>query len=119
MDDKILRSRGITARDKRVAVAEGYRLRIGNNSTLLREKKSRAYGIVCSLTHDEIHQLYAGCGLDHYIPEALLVKTDDRYVSALCYVLLDPPSKDETNEAYFQRLSSCMQQYGMPVPKEV
>ena len=119
MDDGILHDRGVAARNKRVAVAEGYRLRIGNNSTLLRKTGSRAYGVVCSLRHDEIHRLYAGCGLDQYVPEAVLVKTDGRYIPALCFVLLHPPSDNRIDKPYFQRLAACMKRYGMPIPGKV
>ena len=119
MDDNILRERGIVSRNKRIGAIMGYRLRIGDNSTLMRDRDAVAYGIVCSLKHEEIHQLYVGCGLDHYVPEAVMVKIEDQYIPTLCYVLMDPPLEDETNEAYYQKLAPCMEQYGMPVPKKV
>ena len=119
MDDRILLERDIVSRNKRIGTLLGYRLRIGDNSTLVRDVDAVAYGIVCSLKHEEIHKLYAGCGLDHYVPEAVMVKIDEQFIPAMCYVLLDPPLEDETNEAYYQKLALCMEQYGMPVPKKV
>jgi len=119
MDDDILRERGIVPRNKRVGTVYDHRLRIGKYSTLMREVNTIAYGIICSLKHDEIHTLYTGCGLNHYVPEAVIVKSDEHYIPALCYVLENPPSEEENNEAYFQKLSICMKQYGMPVPEKV
>jgi len=119
MDAEILRERGVSPRKIRIGRVAGRKLRIGNNSTLLMNENAEAHGIVCSLTHSEIYALYGGCGLNQYQPEAVIVKTEEQDVPALCYVLLDPPANDEGNEAYFQKLSSCMKKYGMPVPVEV
>ena len=119
MDEEILHERGVAPRNKRLGTVADRRLRIGKNCTLMRETGSEANGIVCSLTHYEINELYAGSGLYNYVPEVVLVRTEAQQVPALCYVLLDPPSEDDINKAYFQRLSVCMKQYGMPVPKKV
>ena len=119
MDESILHERGVTPKNIRVGRVSGRRLRIGNNSTLLRNENAEVYGVVCSLTHGEIHSLYGGCGLDQYVPEAVTVETAEQNIPALCYVLLDPPAEDEINKAYFHKLNSCMQKYGMPMPVEV
>ena len=77
MDEEILKSKNVEPRNKRVAVANGYELRIGKMATLLRNDKAKAYGLVYSLTHDEIDTLYVKSGLIAYVTEALMVELED------------------------------------------
>ncbi len=120
MDDSILKNLDVVAKNKRVAYVDWYRLRIGKNATLLREKSSKCYGVVCSIMHDDIYKLYIDTGLVNYVPEALLVSTDDsKSFAAICYVLLNPPQKDEINSDYYQKLGSCMKEYGLQIPQSV
>jgi hypothetical protein len=118
MDESILAKYAIPLREPCNGFVEGYRLRIGKNATLLREKESVAYGIVCRLTHQEIHRLYIGAGLHQYVPESIMVmfENGDR-ISALCYVLLDPPALEEKNPAYYKKLISCMTKLNLPILK--
>ena len=118
MDDSILKNRDVVAKNKRVASVNGYRLRIGKNATLLRDEGSKAYGVICSLTHNDIYKLYAGAGLTSYVPETLTVRTNNnKSLTALCYVLLDPPLQDEINNNYYQKLILCMKECGLPIPQ--
>jgi len=120
MDDSILKNLGVVVSHKKPVYVEGYRLRIGKNATLLREENSRAYGVVCSLSHSDIHRLYAARGLANYVPEAITVRTSEgRGFAAICYVLLTPPHEDEINSDYYQTLVSCMKVYGLPIPASV
>jgi len=119
MDDEILKSRGVVPKNKRTGVADGYRLRIGNNATLLRNRGTKAYGLICSLSHNEINSLYTGSGLMNYVSESVLVEIDNGWtVSALCYLLLVPPSAEEINDDYYEKLSSCLKSCGLPVPQK-
>ena len=77
MDEEILKNKNVTPRNKRVALAHGYKLRIGKMATLLREEESKAYGLVYSLTHDEIDTLYVKSGLTDYVTEAVVVELED------------------------------------------
>ncbi len=120
MDDSILKSRDVVAKNKRIGYVDGYRLRIGKNATLLRDKNSKSYGVICSIMHDDIYKLYGLAGLVNYVPEALIVRTDDSKKSpAMCYVLLNPPHEEEINSDYYQKLGSCMKEYGLSIPQSV
>ena len=120
MDDSILKNLGVVASHKKPVYVDGYRLSIGKNATLLREENSRTYGIVCSLTHEDIHRLYADRGLISYVPEAITARTDEgRSFAAISYVLLTPPHEDEINNDYYQALASCMKAYGLPIAASV
>ena len=89
-------------------------------ATLLRSENSVAHGLVYSLTHEEIHTLYWGSGLDAYVAEALLVEIEDGdRVAVLCCNLLEPPEEAESNPEYFEKLVNCMQGLGLSIPELV
>ena len=114
MDPDLLRAKGVEPRNPRKAVAKGYRLCVGNMATLLRDPNAEAHGIVYDLTHGEVHQLYWGAGLDAYVAEALVVEIERQQKAiALCCNLLIPPSEDETNPEYLERLAQCMKKLGV------
>lgn len=110
MDPDILRSKNVEPRNPRVGYAEGYKLRIGKLATLLREEGAQAYGLVYSLTHEELSLLYAKSGLDMYVSEALIVTIESgEAIPVLCKNLLTPPEESESNEEYRTKLLQCME----------
>jgi len=119
MDEEILKSKGVSPRSPRVGRVDGYKLRVGKMATLLRAENCKAYGMVYSLTYDEINKLYRDSGLIDYVAESVSVKTDDTMISSLCCNLLNPPLDDESNEEYFKKLKICMKKYNLPTPTEV
>lgn len=117
MDEEILKSKGVEPREKILACTKGYKLRVGNMATLLREENSDAYGIVYSLTYEEIDILYKDSGLTDYVAEAVMVETEDKkQIATLCCILLNPPKDDESNDSYFESLKKCMSRYNLPIP---
>jgi len=117
MDEEILKSKDVNPRNKRAAIAPGYQLRVGKMATLLRDNNAQAFGMVYSLTHAEITALYEGSGLTAYVPESIVIQTkENQTISALCCNLLNPPSDDEKNEAYLEKLTLCMEKYNLPAP---
>ncbi len=118
MDPDVLKTKGVVPRNPRKAVAKGYRLRIGNMATLLREPNAEAHGIVYQLTHAEVHRLYGGSGLDAYVAEPIMVETEGHgKVAALCCNLLIPPAEGESNPEYQLKLTQCIQKLGVHVSK--
>ncbi len=117
MDEEILKSKNVTPRNKRAAIAPGYHLRVGKMATLLRDNNAQAFGMVYSLTHNEITSLYEGSGLTAYVPESIVIQTkENQNIAALCCNLLNPPSDDEKNEEYLEKLTTCMEKYNLPTP---
>jgi len=117
MDEEILKSKNVNPRNKRAAIAPGYHLRVGKMATLLRDNNAQAFGMVYSLTHDEITSLYEGSGLTAYVPESIVIQTkENQNIAALCCNLLNPPSDDEKNEEYLEKLTTCMEKYNLPTP---
>ena len=118
MDEEILKSKNVNPRNKRAAIAPGYQLRVGKMATLLRDNNAQAFGMVYSLTHDEITSLYEGSGLTEYVPESIVIQTkENQTISALCCNLLNPPGDDEKNEEYLKKLATCMEKYNLPTPQ--
>jgi len=117
MDEEILKSKNVTPRNKRAAIAPGYHLRVGKMATLFRDNNAQAFGMVYSLTHEEIYSLYEGSGLTDYVAESVVIQTkDNQTIAALCCNLLNPPREDEKNEAYVEKLTLCMEKYNLPTP---
>ncbi|MEM9091491.1 MAG: gamma-glutamylcyclotransferase family protein [Cyanobacteria bacterium P01_F01_bin.53] len=115
MDPDILASKAVAPRAPRIGFAAGYRLRIGNMATLLRDETSQAHGIVYSLTHEEIDTLYAKAGLDMCVSESLLVTLDSgENIPTLCKNLRLPPEESESNADYEAKLVQCMVQLKVP-----
>ena len=120
MDEEILKNYNVEPRNKQVAMANGYELRIGKMATLIRKNKAKSHGIMYSLTHDEIDTLYVKSGLTDYVTEALIVELKDgSSVAALCYNLLNPPADDESNDEYYQKLMKCMKSHEIAIPQKV
>ena len=119
MDEEILKSKGVTPRNPRTGKVDGYKLRVRKMATLLRVENCEAYGMVYSLTYDEINKLYRDSGLIDYVAESINVQTNDTLVPSLCCNLLNPPLDDESNEEYFNKLKICMEKYNLLVPTEV
>ena len=115
MDVDILRGNQVMPTNPRPAYLEGYALRIGQRATLLPSSGARAYGMLIALTHAELERLYAGPGLEHYRPEAVLARPLEGYPTpALCYNLREAPSPDERNPDYAVRLRGVLKKLGFP-----
>lgn len=115
MDVDILRDNQVIPANPRAAYLEGYTLRIGQRATLLPSSGGRVYGMLIALTHAELERLYAGPGLEHYRPEAVLARTlEGTPTPALCYNLREAPLPDERNPDYAVRLQGVLKKLGFP-----
>jgi hypothetical protein len=115
MDVDLLREKQVTPVHPRPAYVDGFVLRIGARATLLPSPEARAYGMLISLTHRELSQLYSAPGLDHYRPEAVLARTlEGESVPALCYNLLEAPLPHERNPEYAARLQAVLRRLNFP-----
>jgi hypothetical protein len=77
MDESVLRAKGVEARAARRAVVRDYQLKIGQRAMLVRQPSSQAYGMVYTLTDDEIDSLYNEPGLEMYHPEVVVATFED------------------------------------------
>lgn len=117
MDPDVLRGMNVEPRDGQPGTVDGYSLRIGHKATLLRAPGATAYGMIYSISHDELDRLYWGAGLAEYRAEPLLVRTlDGEVIPAMCCNLLRPPAEHEENPDYAQSLREAMKRAGLPGP---
>jgi hypothetical protein len=114
MDMALLRQRGLSPLNPQAASLDGYDLEIGDRATLIPKKDQRVYGIVASLTHEEINSLYADPSVREYRPEAVVVTLGDgQSLPALCYNL-PRLTGSERNTAYATNLLRLAKALALP-----
>jgi hypothetical protein len=116
MDSHVLHENNVSPVMPRRAYVDGYALRIGQRATLIPAAGARAYGMVFSLTHQELDQLYAAPGLDQYRAEAVLAHSlaSGEALPALCYNLHETPAANEANPVYAASLRQALSRLDFP-----
>jgi len=115
MDEALLRAKGINPEHRRIASVANFSLKIGERATLVPDPNQTAYGVVFSLTHDEVDSLYSEPSVSIYRPEAVLARlADGKIVPALCFNLPARPAADKKNQEYAAKLRALAQQIGLP-----
>ena len=115
MDDALLREKGMSPRNRRMAVVENFSLVIGERATLIPCPNRIAHGVIFSLTHSEVDALYSEASLSGYRPEAVSAQlVDGSAVPALCFNLPVPPSMAERNPQYASKLREVASRIGLP-----
>ena len=88
MDESLLASKGVHAKDPTIGYVDGYSLHIGERATLLPESNSRAYGVLMKIASEEAVALYAEKNVADYAAEPVVVTLPgDVQVAAVCYNL--------------------------------
>ena len=115
MDEALLRAKGITSPNLRVAFVPGFQLRIGNRATLVPAPAERVFGVVASLAHSELERLYSEPSVQAYKPEAVLAHLlNGEILAVLCFNLVESPSADEHNPEYATKLRALAAQLQFP-----
>ncbi len=115
MDEDLLRTKGLTARQVRSASLEGFELRIGDRATLVPINSGRVFGVVASLSHEDLARLYSEPSVQAYRPEAVLAQLlDGKAIAALCFNLIDPPAAHERNPEYAAKLRALVERLQFP-----
>ena len=116
MDETLLQGKGITLPNLRVASVPGFQLRIGTRATLVPAPSDRVFGLVASLTHDELERLYSEPGVQAYRPEAVLAHLlGGEILAVLCFNLVESPSADEHNPEYATKLRALAAKLQFPL----
>src|SRR2546427_6253958 len=116
MEGAALRSRAAHPANGRPAAGPGCAIRIGNRATWVREPGASAYGVLMDLPRHEIDALYSGPGLEAYRPEPVVAEgPDGAKTAALCFNLVTPPSRDERNGEYADKLRELARRLGLPL----
>ena len=73
------------------------------------------FGVLISLTHEDVTHLYADASVQDYRPEAVFAITEDsQSIPALCYNLTTPPTGPRANRAYAEALLALARRLGFP-----
>ena len=115
MDKELLRGKGFAPTNERVALVQGFALRIGQRATLVPSANRVTYGVVMALSHDDIEALYSETSVRVYRPEAVLAQCSDGTLApALCFNLPLPPGPNEHDTEYAARLRALANRLGFP-----
>jgi hypothetical protein len=115
MDAALLREKGLSPEDRRLACVEDFRLVIGERATLARCEGGEVYGVLFSLTRGEVEALYSEESVSAYRSEVVSARTSDGHVAqALCFNLPAPPSLDGRNPQYASKLKALAARLCLP-----
>lgn len=115
MDKRILREKGCPAPNLRPALLPGYALHIGDRATLVPNQSGIVFGLIGSLSHSELENLYSDPSVQDYRPEPVLVYLkEDEPMAALCFNLVEPPSLNEHNADYAKKLRALAESLNFP-----
>jgi hypothetical protein len=115
MDQGLLQSKGLSPQNSEIASVSGLALRIGQRAALVPDEKGKVYGVVMSLTLDEVERLYSDPTVQAYRPQAVLARLlSGGQVAALCYNLREPPLPSERNPDYAAKLRDVAESVGLP-----
>ncbi len=115
MDEALLREKGLKPSGRRIAFVDDFELVIGERATLIPSAGQRVYGVLFSLTHDEVDALYSEASVRVYRPEAVLARTlEGDGHPALCFNLPAPPPPKERNPQYAMKLRELAARIGLP-----
>ena len=115
MEGDLLQAKGLDPQNPRLAKVVNFRLVIGARATLVPSAQAVVYGVLFSLTHEEIDRLYAEASVSVYRPEAVLAYlANGEIVPALCFNLPQSPAVDERNPQYATKLKALAERLGLP-----
>jgi hypothetical protein len=115
MDDALLREKGMSPRNRRMACVENFSLVVGARATLVPCPGRTVHGVLFSLTDSEVDALYSETSVSVYRPEAVSARmADGSVIPALCFNLPVPPSITERNPQYVSRLRELAERIGLP-----
>jgi hypothetical protein len=115
MDEALLRGKGLSPENPRVASVENLRLAIGRRATLVACEGCAVYGVLFTLTRAEVEALYSEESVRVYRSEVVNARTEDGVITrALCFNLPAQPSPEERNPQYASKLRELAARIGLP-----
>jgi len=115
MDERLLLEKGILDTNLHLASVPGFKLHIGKRATLVPAQSGKVFGLIGSLSHAELEELYSEPSVQAYRPEPVLAYlTNGEPLAALCFNLVEPPSSDEQNLEYAAKLRTSAERLKFP-----
>lgn len=118
MDPEVLKAADASPENYEAGYVADFELTVGPLANLEAKKDARAYGLLAQLSHDDLEKLYGGnpAALKGapYLPEAVLVHTDDgRAVPAMTYIC-PALSGERPEQAYVAKLLTAARKLQLP-----
>ena len=115
MDPEALAAKGLRPSGVKPAFVEHLALRLGARATLVPKRDGRVYGMIMTLAHAEVEDLYSDPSVRAYRPEPVLARlVDGTAEPALCFNLPDVPEEMAGNPEYAARLQMVARKMGLP-----
>ncbi len=97
-----------------VAKLSGFDITFDPHANVFRSDQHAICGILVYPSHEELHKLYSRDGVGVFLPEAVLIETqDNRLLPAMCYM---PPSRGNKppDFEYVQRMIGAAREHNFP-----
>lgn len=97
-----------------VAKLGGYDIAFDPHANIFRSSQHAVCGVLVYPSHQELDKLYARDGVGVFLPEAVVVETNDnRLLPAMCYM---PPKRgsDPADLVYVERIMQAAEEHGFP-----
>ena len=97
-----------------VAKLRGYDIDFDPHANVFRSEEHSICGILVYPTHEELNKMYARDGVGVFLPEAVIVETQDfKQLPATCYM---PPVRgtQAADTAYVGRIIEAAKEHGFP-----
>ena len=97
-----------------VAKLRGYDIDFDPHANVFRSDEHSICGILVYPTHEELNKMYARDGVGVFLPEAVIVETqDNKQLPATCYM---PPARgtQAADIAYVGRIIEAAREHGFP-----
>ena len=114
MDSSLLKSQGILVRAAHLAALPNYELQIGERATLVPKEGAQSYGLVMTISQNDLAQLYSESSVSDYQAFALEVQDLGGDLMPVYGYLLPPGKLKGSNPVYAERLHQLCDQLGFP-----
>lgn len=114
MDLSLLQEKGLAPSKPVTAYVDGFGLRIGDRATLVKSENERAYGLVMTLTDQELLSLYGESSVADYVPETIEVSDLNNGTATATVYNLPPALLSGRNKAYARSLAGVAKKVGLP-----
>lgn len=115
MNADVLAQAGVYPSDRQAAQLDGWELKIAPRATLIPAPRSRVYGVLGQMTHEDLDRVYAKdwFGFGAYLPEAVIVTAAARQAPALCYIAWKTEGGKPTRQ-YIQKMVAVAREHCFP-----
>lgn len=114
MDPQYLRAQGLQPQSVQNAYVQDYELQLGARANLIASVGQRCYGVVMTLTAQEVTQLYAAPSVQDYQAETVSVHSLNQPERVADVYLLQGSQQLSPNQDYAHQLLQLAQQLDFP-----